>query len=268
MTASTTTECPSCGAVGTGKFCANCGAPRGPRNCSACGTMLPATGRFCSHCGRPTGASSARGSSVSTRTDRTPWLLAAGALVGLLAALLVMLLREKSAPAATSDEVAAQAEEPAAPPDISNMSPQERFNRLYNRVMTAAQSGDEATVSRFTPMALMAYAQLDSLDADARYHAALLEIHTGNIPGPSALADTILAQHPGHLFGYVIRGTVARWQKDEKALKAAYAEFLQHYDAEMKAERPEYADHKRSLDEFHSAAVEAGAETRKAEKKS
>jgi hypothetical protein len=126
--------------------------------------------------------------------------------------------------------------------------------------MTAAQSGDEATVSRFTPMALMAYSQLDSLDADARYHAALLEIHTGNVSGPAALADTILTQHPGHLFGYVIRGTVARWQKDETALQVAYAGFLQHYDAEMKAKRPEYADHKTSLDEFRAAALKERTE--------
>ena len=78
-------------------------------------------------------------------------------------------------------------------PDISNMTPRERFNRLYNRVMQAAQSGDEATVSRFTPMALAAYAQLDTIDSDARYHAALLKVHTGNVAESRALADTILA---------------------------------------------------------------------------
>ena len=67
----------------------------------------------------------------------------------------------------------------------------------------------------------------------------------------------ILAQNPGHLFGYVIRGTVARWQKDDKALARAYAGFLEHYDAELKANRPEYADHKPSIDEFHQQARHA-----------
>ena len=33
------------------------------------------------------------------------------------------------------------------PPDISNMSPKERYDRLYNRVMRAAESGDQATVA-------------------------------------------------------------------------------------------------------------------------
>ena len=66
-----------------------------------------------------------------------------------------------------------------------------------------------------------------------------------------------MAQHPGHLFGYIIRGTVARWQKNDKALAQAYAGFLQHYDAERKANRPEYADHKMSIDDFHLQALQA-----------
>jgi hypothetical protein len=186
--------------------------------------------------------------------DRTPRLVAGGALVGLLAVLLVMLSRESPRPA-VAEAVDAPAE---APPDISNMSPQERFNRLYNRVMQAAPSGDEATVTRCTPMALMAYAQLDTIDADARYHAALLKVHTGDVEASRALADTILTKNPGHLFGYIIQGTVARFRKDEKAIDRAYSGFLKHYDGEMKAGRPEYQEHRTSLEDFHKAALEAG----------
>jgi hypothetical protein len=136
------------------------------------------------------------------------------------------------------------------------MSPRERFDRLYNRIMRAAESGDEATVTRFTPMALMAYAQLPDIDADARYHAALLKVHTGDVDGARALSDTILSQNPSHLFGYLIRGTVARWQKDDAALASAYAAFLRHYDAEMKAGRGEYSEHSRALEDFRQAAQE------------
>jgi hypothetical protein len=176
-----------------------------------------------------------------------------------LGIVLVTLVRKERAQAPPSSPAAALAAEPptGAPPDIGAMSPRERFDRLYNRIMTAAESGDEATVTRFTPMALMAYAQLPDLDADARYHAALLKVHTGDAAGALALADTILAGNPGHLFGYVVRATVARWQKDDKALSAAYAGFLGHYDAEMKAGRTEYAEHTRALDEFRKAAQEA-----------
>ncbi|HKT59285.1 MAG TPA: hypothetical protein VJQ46_04495 [Gemmatimonadales bacterium] len=178
--------------------------------------------------------------------------------MALLLAVLVMVSQTPTAPtvAAAADATAADAADGPAP-DISAMSPRERFDRLYNRVMRAAQAGDEATVARFTPMALMAYGQLDSLDADARYHAALLEVHSGDMTGPSALADTILARQPGHLFGYIIRGTVARWQKDDAALERAYDGFLEHYDAEIKAARPEYGEHQTSIQEFHRQAVTA-----------
>jgi hypothetical protein len=81
----------------------------------------------------------------------------------LIAGLLIFLTRRAPAPAA---EVAANA--PFAggaaaggpPPDISSMSPRERFDRLYNRIMTAAENGDEETVTNFSPMALSAYTML------------------------------------------------------------------------------------------------------------
>jgi hypothetical protein len=212
--------------------------------------------RFCPGCGRGLGS----GSGAGAPADRTPWVIAGLAFAALLVVVLIMVSRTTPAPvsaAAAESGPAASAGDEGTPPDISNMSPRERFDRLYNRVMRAAQAGDEATVSRFTPMALMAYGQLDTLDADARYHAALLQVHTGDVNGPTALADTILTQQPGHLFGYIIRGTVARWQKDDRALARAYAGFLEHYDAEMKAARPEYADHKTSVDEFHQQALQA-----------
>jgi hypothetical protein len=106
-------------------------------------------------------------------------------------------------------------------------------------------------------MALMAYAQLDSIDADARYHAALLKVHTGEVDAARALGDTILARDAGHLFGYVVRGTVARFRKDEKGLALAYTGFLKRYDQEIKLARPEYSEHKTSLDDFRKAALEA-----------
>jgi len=190
--------------------------------------------------------------------DRVPWLIAGVALVGMLAAILFGLTRERPAAAAAEPEdMPAATAAPGVPPDISNMSPRERFNRLYNRVMQAAQSGDEATVTRFSPMALMAYAQLDTVDADAMFHAALIKMHTSDVEGARALGDSILTRSPGHLFGYIVQGTVARFRKDQKSLDAAYAGFLKRYDTEMKAERPEYEDHRTSVESFRTAALEA-----------
>jgi hypothetical protein len=137
------------------------------------------------------------------------------------------------------------------------MGPRERFDRLYNRVMSAAEQGDQATVDRFTPMAVMAYSQLDTIDADARFHLALLSLHTGDPATVEALADTILQQSPGHLFAYMIRGAQARFARDDVALKQAYADFLGHYEGETASGRAEYGDHKRSIDEFVAAARQA-----------
>jgi hypothetical protein len=244
--------CSACGKPGAGRFCSNCGMLREGVACSACGSPLSATARFCSNCGLGVGQSAAPASQ-----DRTPWIVAGVAFAGMLAAVLIMLAR-KSGDSLPQPELASQSgAEAEAPPDISNLSPRERFNRLYNRIMTAAQSGDQATVLRFTPMALLAYAQLDTIDADAQYHAALLRVHTGDVNASGALADSIVMQTPGHLFGYVIRGTVARFRKDQPGLKRAYADFLKRYDTEMKAARPEYAEHRTSLDDFRRAALDA-----------
>jgi hypothetical protein len=243
-------SCSVCGAALSGKFCSACGASAEFARCASCGNQISPAARFCPQCGSPGGRA------PTTRRDRTPWLIAGGAVAALMATLLIMLARESPNASAQPEVAAVQPSEAAElPPDISRMSPRERFNRLYNRVMQAAQAGDEATVTRFTPMALMAYAQLDTIDADARYHAALLKVHTGDVSGSRALADTLLRQDPAHLFGYMIRGTVARFEKDDKALTRAYTDFLQRYDSEMKAGRPEYGEHQTSVNDFRKAAL-------------
>jgi hypothetical protein len=144
---------------------------------------------------------------------------------------------------------------PSGPaPDISQMTPRQRFDRLFNRIMQAAEQGDSAQVVRFTPMALGAYAQLDTIDVDARYHAAVLRLQVGDAAGATALADTILAQSPGHLFGYLIRGTAARLANDSSALAGAQRDFLAHYTAEMAAGRVEYREHGPVVQEFKNQA--------------
>jgi hypothetical protein len=189
--------------------------------------------------------------------------------VGLIAAILFKVLRE--APVQVAPDMANAGSESAregvtqgagpfaagqnAPaPDISRMSPRERFDRLFNRVMQAAEQGDTSQVRRFTPMALGAYAQLDSINADARYHAAVLRLQIGDVDGALALADTLLARNPGHLFGYVVRGTAASFQNDTATARRSDRDFLSHYDAELKSGRIEYREHEPALEEFKERA--------------
>ena len=111
-------------------------------------------------------------------------------------------------------------------------------------------------------MALGAYAQLDSINTDARYHAAVLRLQVGDAGGALALADTILARSPGHLFGYVVRGTAAGFQGDTATARRAGREFLSHYDAELKANRIEYREHEPAIEDFKRQAESASAMTR------
>jgi hypothetical protein len=176
----------------------------------------------------------------------------------MLVLLLILVSRGGNAPTAgAAAQLAGASETGMVAPDISQLTPKERFDRLYNRVMQAAQAGDQATMSRFMPMALGAYEMLDSADADARYHAALLRVHSGDVQGSRALGDSILTAQPGHLLGYVVLGTTARWAKDQAGLAKSYREFLVHYDSEMKANRPEYTEHRTSIDGFRREALGA-----------
>jgi hypothetical protein len=142
-------------------------------------------------------------------------------------------------------------------PDISAMTPRERFDRLFNRIMQAGERRDSVEVRRFTPMALGAYQQLDEHDIDARYHAAVLHIGVGDFAPAYALADSILAESPHHLFGSIIRGTAAGFQDDSAAQTRAERQFLQDYSAEMAANRVEYLEHRPVIEEFRKEAEKA-----------
>ena len=263
MTTTTPASCPACGSPASGRYCSHCGASLLPRQCDGCRAELSPQARFCHRCGRPVGGGAGGGTAWSS--ERSAWIVA-GALSLLLVGLIVYQVTE-DAPApevpamANAGSAGGQGFEgeagtsPGAPPDISQMTPRERFDRLFNRIMTAAEQRDSAQVLRFTPMALGAYAQLDQFDADARYHAAVLHLQTGDAAGALALADTILAESPGHLFGYVIRGSAAELRNDQAALARARRDFAGRFPAESASGRPEYRDHSPVLEKFRREAA-------------
>ncbi|MEO8089100.1 MAG: zinc ribbon domain-containing protein [Gemmatimonadales bacterium] len=251
MTPPASVSCPTCGAPASGKFCSECGATLAPRACPHCQADLSAQARFCHHCGKPVGGAG---------SDRKAWFVAGAVCVLLVGGIAYNVMRDTPAPAAPDMANAGSSTglEGTGPsgtaPDISAMTPRERFDRLYNRIMQASERSDSAEVARFTPMALGAYQQLEARDADARYHAAVLQMQVGNFPAARALADTIVKDTPGHLFGYVIRGTAARLENDSATLARARKDFLAHYDTEMRLRRAEYLDHQPVIDEFKKEA--------------
>jgi len=244
------TTCPSCGSAASGNFCSACGASLTARACAACRAELSPQARFCHRCGALVGARSGAGS------DRTAWIIAAVLCVTLVGGIAYKVSSSSLQPAIPDmANVGASGGERA--PDISNLSPRERFDRLFNRIMEAAERGEAEEIQRFTPMALGAYEQLDTRDVDARYHAAVIHLQGGGVPQARALADTILQESPGHLFGYIIRGTAARMAGDSGAEARAQRDFLSHYKAQIAANRVEYLEHKPVVEEFREESEKA-----------
>lgn len=134
------------------------------------------------------------------------------------------------------------------------MSPEERANRLFNRVMILAEAGKTDSVRFFLPMALGAYGQLSQLDADARYHIGLLELAGGDVEAALAQADTLQRSMPTHLFIYVLRAHAYQQRGNTQLERRAYADFLRNEPAETARNRPEYNDHSDALKSFKTEA--------------
>jgi hypothetical protein len=205
--------------------------------------------RFCHRCGQ-----AVHGGKPGSAQ---PWIVALSIIVVSIGAILyVVLVKRPEAARPDMANTGAPATGPTGPrpPDISQMSPDERFIRLNDRVMSAIEQGDSATATRFLPMALAAYAQLDRSDTDLRYHAAILHVAAGDLPQATALADSITADVKDHLFGSMIRAAVAEAKGDRAGIAQAHRAFLAHYDAEIAQNRPEYQEHKAALEEFRRQA--------------
>lgn len=232
--------CPACGSNSNGAFCANCGTALRSRWCAGCGAQLAHGARFCATCGEAVPAGAPPRGGFRNRA----WLVAG---VAVLAVILAMVWG-RSSPAPVAATVGTAGDPTLV--DLASMTPRERFDRLYDRVMRAAENGDDATAMQFAPMALSAYAMLDDIDADARYHAAMIRLHTGDPTGAAALADTIRAELPTHLFSFVIHATLAKQQGDQARYAEERGGFMRNHDAEMAAGREEYGMHRFILDQM------------------
>jgi len=211
--------------------------------CHACGAPLAATAKFCHNCGAQVGGGQAAAWRVGL-----PWGVAVVFRLG----------------TSTGDgrretgDVAAPASR-LSPPDISQMSPEERATRLYNRVMILHSQGKADSAEFFLPMALQAYAMLPALDVDGRYHIGVLDLTGDDDAGALAQADSIRRAVPTHLFAAMLRARALELRRDAAGARRAYAEFLRNEAAERARRRPEYAEHKDNLDAFHTQATQVAA---------
>lgn len=146
-----------------------------------------------------------------------------------------------------------------APPDISSLTPREAADRLYERIMRASEANDTAQVQFFAPMALNAYGRVQPMDADARLHLGLIEIAAGEPAAALVQADSITRSAGLHLFGPLLKARAADAAGNRAAARDAYRAFLANYDAELRKNLPEYADHTILLGETRDIARRAGS---------
>jgi hypothetical protein len=279
----TPVSCPACGTAGTGRFCSTCGAPLDATACAGCAAPLTPGAKFCHRCGLAAGsappAATAAPRAAAGAASVLPWGVA---FVALLAVAAMAAGRNFGAarggsldaplnalPQAALGEVPAGAAPGGAPggapaagpfaggaggasggraPDLSQMSPRDIADRLFDRIMRLSGEGKPDSVSFFADMALQNYAQMPSLDADLRYDMGRVAEVAGREEIARAQADTILKAQPNHLLGLVLASKAALMRGDA----AAVASFNKRLAAAAPAERA------KNLEEYqrHSADID------------
>lgn len=249
-----TTTCPSCGAEAFGRYCAACGAPLAGAACPSCSAVVSPGAKFCHRCGARIGSAT-----DTTREPKNalPWIVAALAFLALFAMAAGRGFNttrgsaidgsQNALPqAGLDDRGAVSPDERAAAvraPDISSLSPQERADRLYNRVMLLASQGKVDSVQFFAPMALTAYQMLAPLNADQRYDMGRIGEVVGAIPLAKAQADSILRENPNHLLGLILEARLATLAGDTTQLHFWERKLLAAEKSEAAKKREEYVRH-------------------------
>lgn len=211
--------------------------------CTTCGAEIRATAKFCQRCGTPTGGSARPMTGGPRQNDSQavlPWIIAGIALLSLLAFIVGQNFRRSSN---TTANTTAAATAPGRAPDISQMSPEERADRLFQRVMEYVSAGKSDSVQFFVPMAIQSQLALAPLDAHRRYDLGLLGLISGDPAMGRAQADTILTANPDHLLGLVLAMRTAGMQLDSKARGRFADHLIRVVDQERAKGLSEYDDH-------------------------
>lgn len=243
--------CPECNKPATGNFCQHCGANLGGRFCNQCGGKVSAGAKFCNKCGAKVPAAGSGGghreaaASVFKGQNLAWWLAGAGMFV-LIVVVGVNMVRP-GPPAAPGEVAPSPGAAPAAgggvAPDISNMTPIEAADRLFNRVMSAISQGDSAQAQAFLPMAIGAYQRARPLNLDGLFHLSMLNRTAGNLEAALAQAYEIIDQEPDHLLGRAAAAQAAVELGEMDEAETHYRHILEVYEAESQRTLEEYDSH-------------------------
>jgi hypothetical protein len=181
-----------------------------------------------------------------------PWAVAALALIALIVLLAGQLVGR---PGSTNETPLAGASGGAMrAPDISSMTPEERAERLFDRVMRYSAQGQTDSATFFVPMALAAFEAIEPMTAHHRYDMGLVALAGHEMPVAVAQADTILRESPTHLLGLVLAAQAAEARGDSAAMRAFQRRLLAAEPAERAKALPEYTDHAADLQRALAAA--------------
>ena len=206
-----------------------------------------------------------------------PWAVAALALVSLTALVVGQRFGARGNPSTPTAEVldganmqgatpigppagapgSAPGSAPPRAPDISQLTPEQRAERLYDRIMTEHEAGREDAVRSFLPMARAAYEMIGPLNLDQRYDLGRLGEVGGDTTLARAQADTILKARPTHLLGLILAARAARMEGSDARARALDARLLAAEPAERSAALPEYLLHRNDIDTALAAARSA-----------
>lgn len=191
--------------------------------------------RFCAHCGSPLTPRS-----PSTRlATLLPWVITSLAVTLLVIVAFTPGLRRMPTDTGPADLGAAT----IAASDISALTPDERVDRLFNRVMALASAGKEDSVAFFAPMAVNAFAAIGPLTAHRHYDLGLVLLVSGDLPAARAHADTILAGSRTHLLGLALAMRAANAAGDAAEARQLSSRFTAALAAERAKGLLEYTDH-------------------------
>ena len=229
-----------------------------------CSAALTPGARYCHRCGTPAGMTSApsRGGA-----GVIPWAVAAIALVALIALVVGQRFGARSTPAAepVADASVPAGAAPSGPagampraPDISQLTPEQRAERLYDRIMKEVEGGHPENAQAFMPMAVSAYEMLAPLNIDQRYDLGRIGIVGGDTALARAQADTILATRPTHLLGLILKGQAARLEGNASRAHDADAKLLAAEAKERASGLQEYLSHKNDIDAAVASARAPG----------
>jgi hypothetical protein len=139
-------------------------------------------------------------------------------------------------------------------PDISAMSPEEQFDRLFNRVMLLNSQGKTDSALFFAQMASRVYETISPPTADQRYDMGRIAEVVGALPLAKAQADTILSASPNHLLGLILAARIASLSGDTAARRRYETKFLAVEKTESARKLPEYERHQ---DDITGAVTDA-----------